>query len=75
MAEEQIAEYQNDLKIVEQDLNSLMQQKINKGNELKIIETNIERLQGVAAYVRGKLNSQQVEEPTIVEEEPTISEE
>ena len=54
MAEEQITEYQNDLKIVEQDLNSLMQQKINKGNELKIIETNIERLQGVAAYVRGK---------------------
>ena len=75
MAEEQIAEYQNDLKIVEQDLNSLMRQKINKENELKIIETNIERLQGVAAYVRGKLNSQQVEEPTIVEEEPTISEE
>ena len=33
MAEEQIAEYQNDLKIVEQDLNSLMQQKINKVNE------------------------------------------
>ena len=68
MAEEQTTEYQNDLGIIEQQLNILVQQKTEKINEIKEIDTRLGQLQGAAAYVRGKLNPQQVEEPTIVEE-------
>tara|TARA_R110000744_G_scaffold139486_6_gene250519 strand:+ start:2817 stop:3083 length:267 start_codon:yes stop_codon:yes gene_type:complete len=63
MAEEQTTEYQNDLGIIEQQLNILVQQKTEKINEIKEIDTRLGQLQGAAAYVRGKLNPQQVEEP------------
>ena len=62
MAEEQTTEYQNDLGIIEQQLNNLVQQRSEKINEVKEIDTRIGQLQGAAAYVRGKLNPQQVEE-------------
>ena len=71
MAEEQITEYQNDLGLIEKELNKLVQQRTEKINEVKEIDTRIGQLQGAAAYVRGKLNpQQQVEEP----EEVTIEE-
>ena len=71
MAEEQTAEYQSDLGIIEQQLNNIVQQRTEKVNEIREIDTRIGQLQGAAAYVRGKLNSQQqVEEP----EEVTIEE-
>ena len=68
MAEEQTAEYQSDLGIIEQQLNNIVQQRTEKVNEIREIDTRIGQLQGAAAYVRGKLNPQQVDEPTIVEE-------
>ena len=71
MAEEQIAEYQNDLGLIEKELNKLVQQRTEKINEVKEIDTRIGQLQGAAAYVRGKLNPQQVE-PEI--EQVTIEE-
>ena len=67
MAEEQITEYQNDLGLIEKELNKLVQQRTEKINEVKEIDTRIGHLQGAGAYVRGKLNPQQVE-PEIVEE-------
>lgn len=71
MAEEQTAEYQSDLGIIEQQLNNIVQQRTEKVNEIREIDTRIGQLQGAAAYVRGKLNpQQQVEEP----EEVTIEE-
>ena len=72
MAEEQITEYQNDLGLIEKELNKLVQQRTEKINEVKEIDTRIGQLQGAAAYVRGKLNPQQVEEPEI--EQVTIEE-
>ena len=72
MAEEQITEYQNDLGLIEKELNKLVQQRTEKINEVKEIDTRIGQLQGAAAYVRGKLNSQQVDEPEI--EQVTIEE-
>lgn len=68
MAEEQITEYQNDLGLIEKELNKLVQQRTEKINEVKEIDTRIGQLQGAAAYVRGKLNPQKVDEPTVVEE-------
>jgi archaellum component FlaC len=72
MAEEQITEYQNDLGLIEKELNKLVQQRTEKINEVKEIDTRIGQLQGAAAYVRGKLNPQQVDEPEI--EQVTIEE-
>jgi len=71
MAEEQITEYQNDLGLIEKELNKLVQQRTEKINEVKEIDTRIGHLQGAGAYVRGKLNPQQVE-PEI--EQVTIEE-
>ena len=72
MAEEQITEYQNDLWLIEKELNKLVQQRTEKINEVKEIDTRIGHLQGAGAYVRGKLNPQQVDEPEI--EQVTIEE-
>ena len=71
MTEEQIAEYQNDLGLIEKDYTRMAQQRDEKINEVKEIDTRIGQLQGAAAYVRGKLNPQQVE-PEI--EQVTIEE-
>ena len=39
MAEEQITEYQNDLGLIEKELNKLVQQRTEKINEVKEIDT------------------------------------
>ena len=68
MAEEQIAEYHNDLRIIEQDYTRTAQQREEKLKEIRELDLKLGHLQGAAAYVRGKLNLQQAEEPEIVEE-------
>ena len=68
MTEEQIAEYQNDLVLIEKDYTRMAQQRDEKIKEIREIDTRVAHLQGAAAWIRGKLNPQQVEEPTVVEE-------
>ena len=62
MTEEQIAEYQNDLGLIEKDYTRMAQQRDEKIKEIREIDTRVAHLQGAAAWIRGKLNPQQVEE-------------
>tara|TARA_R100001082_G_scaffold104629_1_gene76109 strand:- start:9535 stop:9774 length:240 start_codon:yes stop_codon:yes gene_type:complete len=71
MTEEQIAEYQNDLGLIEKDYTRMAQQRDEKIKEIREIDTRVAHLQGAAAWIRGKLNPQQVE-PEI--EQVTIEE-
>ena len=61
MTEEQREELEKDLEAIENNIEKLVQQKAT-------IAMNIIAFNGSAAWIRGKLNPQQVEEPTIVEE-------
>ena len=62
MTEEQIAEYQNDLVLIEKDYTRMAQQRDEKIKEIREIDTRVAHLQGAAAWIRGKLTPQQVEE-------------
>jgi len=66
MTEEQREEFKKDLALIENNIEKLVQQK-------ETIAINIIAFNGSAAWIRGKLNPQQVEEPT-VDEEVTIEE-
>lgn len=66
MTEEQREEFEKDLALIENNIEKLVKQK-------ETIVMNIIAFNGSAAWIRGKLNPQQVEEPT-VDEEVTIGE-
>tara|TARA_R110000824_G_scaffold309796_1_gene497109 strand:- start:516 stop:731 length:216 start_codon:yes stop_codon:yes gene_type:complete len=66
MTEEQREEFEKDLALIENNIEKLVKQK-------ETIAMNIIAFNGSAAWIRGKLNPQQVEE-LIVDEEVTNEE-